>query len=1610
MGQTLGKRIAKTLLWVIISVLALVIIAVAALYIPPVQTWIKDIALREVNKSTGMNISAAKFRLRFPLSVSLGDVCVIEATGDTMATVGSLDLDVKLLPLFKGDIDIAGASVNNAYYALGTPDSAMMLRVRVNDFCLDEGSMSLLKGNIDINKAMLDGADVAVIFNDSVKSPQDTSTTASSPLRITARDIDIKNVRYRMAMLPVIDSLAAVIPQASLKDALVDMNSRAIRAASLTVDSVSALYLTPSAEWLAAYHPIEGEDSALTPASTGEMWKINADKIYLTASSAVYAMRGAEPMPGLDMNYLSVSDVIIDIDSFYNCGTSITVPVRRIKADERCGLSLDANGLFAMDSSLMRADSFDIATTFSHFKLNAAMGMGDLAVSDSLPLRLKVSGNLALADLQLAMPSLAPMLRDLPRRGDIALAADINGTTSRLSVNNISANLPGFASLTANGAIGHPFDFDRMTGKVTFDGKFSNLNRIKPTILEARMAKQVNIPPMILSGSVNYNPGIIDGNARLTAAGGKMALKAGWRQKAEGYNAVLNLDDFPVDAFMPSMGVGAITAVVDVDGHGYDPTSPRTAVLAKLDILHAEYMKKEYSDISAEIQFADNHATGSISSDNPDAEIDLDFTADITKAGYTWDIDGKVHYIDLMAMQLSPTPNHGSLALKSKGSMSADAKNISADATVSYLDWELDGKKLFAPQVDLTFSSDSAVTATLSSGDLNMRAAAMCTLDTLLTRITATTVALDSAVRARNADITALQKAMPPVDIQINAGRSNILSDYLAADGIGFVNANAAFHNDSLFSLNAGVTGFTTGSTRLDTISFGATQHGKFLAFKGALNNRPGTMDDFAHVNITGFLADDKIGVLLTQRNIEGERGFLLGLNATLEDSTATVKFVPYSPTIGYKKWELNHDNYISYNFMTRHIDANLAMNSGESFIKVYTEHIDNTPEDQEDLIVQLSDIHVQDWLSISPFAPPVKGDLGADMRIHWDNRQLTGKGTVSLTDLFYGRDRVGSFDVGVDVATNAAGVLRADASLLVDSIKVITARGSLNDSTAAEPFMLDFSMIHFPLRIVNPFLPKEYARLSGMLNGRMDITGSLAKPVFNGYLDFDSTAVNVGMLGQTFRFSEEKIPVDSSIVYFNGFSITGANANPLKVDGTVDMRSLTDLKINLAMNARNMQIVNSNRPRKADVYGKAFIDLDAKVRGNMSFLDINANLKLLSGTNVTYILGDAESALTSQSTGDMVKFVQFSDTAAVAVADSLTSAGMAMNLEAELTIQQGSTINVDLSTDGKNKVSIAGQGTLDYSLNPFNDGRLTGRFNINSGFVRYTPPMMSEKLFNFQEGSFISFNGNMLNPILNVHAVDKLKANVTQSGQNSRLITFNVGLGVTGTLANMNVAFDLSTNDDITVQNELASMSADQRANQAMNLLLYNVYTGPGTKASTNLSGNPLYSFLTSQLNSWAANNIRGVDLSFGIDQYDKTVNGSTSQTTSYSYRVSKTLFNDRFKIIVGGNYSTDANADENFSQNLINDIAFEYMLNRSGSMYVRIFRHTGYESILEGEVTQTGVGFVLRRKINSLRDLFRWAGRLKRSITGENKRTAAESEQSVTKSETTDETADKK
>ncbi len=1554
------RKIAGISLKVLLGLIVVILIVPALLYVPFVQDFVVRIASEKASEASGMDISVGKLRLGFPLKLNVEDISIVQANADTMLTAGGVSASVRLMPLLKGTVDVDGISVRDAFYQMGNSDSIMWLRARIENGRIDDVDLALKQNQIVLGRSEIYGADVWMrMLPDTAAVKPDT--TASAPWVIDASFIKLARVNYSMVMQPTIDSLGCYVGEAVLRNARIDMPHNRIKGQSLRIDSVSASYLYPR---IAQPAPADSADAA-APSSTP--WTITADTLRLTGGNALYAVSGASPQKGLDMSYIKVSDVEIAVDSFYNRGTSIRVPLRKLSAAERSGLKLFADGVFAMDERSMRAENFSIETLRSLLRFSASMGMGDMMTSTDIPISLKATGRIDPADISMAFPDMAAMLA--PMR-PASLTADIDGTSGQLDVYDLSIYMPTVMKMRMEGAVEYPFNPEKIGGGLSVTGNIATLTDRQFSFLPIK-----KLPALGISGDVNYHPGYADGGIDITAGGGRLAASGSWTARKEDYDADITVDRFPVQLFMPELGVGAVSGRITVDGRGYNPMAKGTAVDANIKVNSVEYMKTTYKDIALNASLHAGEATGTLTSHNPGADAVVDFNAFLTGDTVRYALDGKLNDINLLTLHLSDSVNNGHLSLRSEGFYNVMSQGMDVTATIDGLYWKLPGLTInpSAP-VSLAVKSENTVSRiNLTNGDLKADFSSPMSVFDFAAGIPPAMQLLTAQMDSMRVDVVKLSNTLPRFTLLAEMGENNLAGDILKGSGMSMKHLLASVGNDTLLNMHAAANGLAVGTTKIDSLSVNAVQHNDYLIYKAEMDNRPGTFDDFAHVTANGYVGFNRASVFINQKNIKDENGFKIGLNASIDSSVVTARLVPYTPVIAYKKWSLNKDNFLSYNIDTKHLDADIDLSGNNSFLKIFTSHPDDGADgEQEDLMVEVSRIKLQDWLSINPFAPPVKGDLSANLRFRYEEPVLTGNGTVSLSDLYYGKDRVGDFDLDLNVANSPGGKLMADVSLMVDSVKTITATGVLNDSTLASPFLLDFKMVHFPLRVANPFIPQQMASLKGMLNGTMKITGDMANPIFDGYLNFDTASVNVKMLGTSFEFSQNEIPVDSNVISFKDYTIRGCNENPLAINGVVDARHISDIRFDLALQANRIQVVNSNRARKgADIYGKAFLDIDATAKGNMSFMNINADLSVLENTNVTYVMSDAQEVLAQKQNDDMVQFVNFADTAQVLSADSIKAAPMSLNLLADLHIMQGAVINVDLSGGSNNKIQIQPSGDLDFSMSPLNGQRLTGRLNINNGFARYSPPLMGEKNFKFQEGSYVAFNGDMMNPVLNVQAVDVLRANVTQSGQNSRLVDFDIQLSVTGTLEDMNVAFDLSTNDDITVQNELTAMSPEQRANQAMNLLLYNKYMGAGTKGNASLGGNPVFSFLTSQINNWAANNVRGVDISFGIDQYDRTYEGSTSTTTSYSYRVSKSLFNDRFKIVVGGNYSTDADADENFSQNLINDISFQYMLNNSGSMYVSIFRHTGYESILEGEITQTGVGFVLKRKLNSLWEL---------------------------------------
>ena len=1560
----------RVIAYSLMALLLLVFGVLVLLYSPWAQDGLREALVKKMSTPES-SLKIDSFRLRFPLTVEANGFAMT-SLGDTTMAASKLEVDVALLPLLAGEVKVKDLLARNARYVMGTPDSAMYMVITADSIAISPASVGLSDMDINLDEGIIKGGRLAMVMSPDTSAPKPPSPPTK--MSISLRHVALDNFDFEMRMLPTIDTLSARIASSDLRDGKVDLLLQKITLKSFDGRGLSARYIAPDSATAAAT-PV----AAPAPeGSTSAPWTIAIDSIAFTKSNALYTTAGVKPLPGLDFTYIAVDSLNLGLHDFYNQATTVKLPIT-LSGRERCGVDLKVVGELDIDSLGLTFKETHLTTPRgTDAVFDGMMGMGDMASDPSLPLRLNLDGQFAPKDLSDMFPAFMPYFAAIPKADDVQVKVRADGTTGDLSIPELALRLNHCVSIDASGNVGDFMNPDRLHGNINISGRISNVNSFKNALLDPATAKTIEIPPMTVKGHVGMRSGVIDGKIKAATKGGDIALNGHWNSKGEAYKASVSAKNFPVQAFMPLLGVENVTADLNVEGHGYSPFLKTTKITADADLHSLTYAGTEYKEIVAKVELADGIGDVTLECDDDAADLSLTAKGNLDGDTYKWtaNLDGR--YIDLFALKLMTEPTSIEVIMDADATIGPGKNDIEGKVHIEDLFYRtIKGTTSLSDINAHLNASDSTTDASVTNRDLLAKFSSPISLDSLMSGFSRVGQIVSNQIKYYSIDADTIDEAMPPFDLVVHGGRSNLINDILAPSKMSIRSIDLRASMDSILTLDGNVRRFDTGSMRLDSIYIGARQHGKHYHFDAGVNNKPGNLNDWHKVTLNGALEGNEMALRLRQENLKGNTGYDIGLaaEASLPDSSITVHVKPYSPVIGYKDWTVNEDNFISYTIPTEHIDAKLHMKGDNSSLDIYTEQMaghDSHGHQQEDLVIKLGNIHLQDWISVNPFAPPMQGDVSADMRLNRHDGQLAGNGSLGITDFIYGKEKVADFKADFDVAASMNGTLHANADLMVNGVKTMTLSGALNDSTLTSPFDLDFSVIHFPLETVNPFLPASLGRLSGTLNGSMRITGSDTKPIINGTIDFDSTAVNLAMTGTAYKFSPTPIEVTDNLVDFKNFSIMGCNDHPLTVNGTVDLSDMDNMKMNLGLKADNMMIVNSNRPKKgADIYGKGYVSLDANVHGSMKFMQVNANLSVNPETNIYYVVPDATNAIASKSNSEMVKFVNFTDSLDVAKADSINNTAMAMLLNAVLTVEQGSIITVLLSTDGNNRVQLQTNGTLTYEMTPLNDGRMTGRLNIDKGFVRYTPPLMSEKLFNFTDDSYIAFNGNMMDPTLSVHAVDVLKANVTAEGQNSRLVNFDVKLNVTGTLDHMDVVFDLATND-MTVANELESMSAEQRANQAMNMLLYNVYTGPGAKADASLAGNPLFSFLESQINTWAANNIKGVDLSFGIDQYDRTVNGSTSTTTSYSYQVSKALFNDRFKIVVGGNYSTDANADENFSQNLINDISFEYFLNNARTMYVRLFRHTGYESILEGEITQTGVGFVYRRKLRRLGDMF--------------------------------------
>ncbi len=425
------KVIIKTILWIAVTLMLLPIALLLMLYSPLVQEIAIDAAIKGLNNPPHRQVNIESARLTFPLSLSVKGFSVVE-NGDTTIGTHSAEISIKLLPLIDKKIKVECARLNSATIELGTPDSSLYLKANDIDIELNSVLISLDKNQIELDKANLKrGKMWLAIGNDTTETS--TDTTKSTPWLINANLIDLNNVDYGMTMMPSINSLHINLPHATLRNGFVDLGERTVNVGGLSIEQVKALYLLPSANDIAKYNTHTKPNSQSTP--NNETWTITADSLRVHNSEATYATSGMSPLNGaIDFNYLQASKINIAVDSFYNRGAEIRVPIRHLSAQERSGLRLKASGEFSMDSIMMNATDFNVSTNVSSLRINAFMGVGDPIENPYLPISVDGNATIGFDDLKMIYPAAKPWLALLPSDNRATIRINVKGSMAKLRV------------------------------------------------------------------------------------------------------------------------------------------------------------------------------------------------------------------------------------------------------------------------------------------------------------------------------------------------------------------------------------------------------------------------------------------------------------------------------------------------------------------------------------------------------------------------------------------------------------------------------------------------------------------------------------------------------------------------------------------------------------------------------------------------------------------------------------------------------------------------------------------------------------------------------------------------------------------------------------------------------------------------------------------------------------------------------------------------------------------------------------------------------------------------------------------------------------------------
>lgn len=537
--------------------------------------------------------------------------------------------------------------------------------------------------------------------------------------------------------------------------------------------------------------------------------------------------------------------------------------------------------------------------------------------------------------------------------------------------------------------------------------------------------------------------------------------------------------------------------------------------------------------------------------------------------------------------------------------------------------------------------------------------------------------------------------------------------------------------------------------------------------------------------------------------------------------------------------------------------------------------------------------------------------------------------------------------------------------------------RGHYYPSTKKLDAELDFDK--FKIDFIEPLADGLISDVHGAVSGGIALEGPTDElKISSEKCRFDDFAFKLDFTQVPYTLNGP-FSVSEKGVIFNDIDIADSFGGHGTVNGGVSYDHFKDIRLNTGIRLKDMHGLNTTSKDNGTFFGTAFVSGNVRLSGPMKRLVLGINLTTEARSSIHIKLessGEQKATLLTfvdegTDIGDAGELRSFRKVVTEKQAFK-PSSELLVNVKVDAT--PDAEVMLDINPSTGDVVKARGNGLVDISVGGPDGFTIKGDYKIEEGNFLFNLMGITAKDFLLENGSTISFNGDIMQSELDLTATYRTKASLgtllsSAKRDNSRR-TVDCRIGVTEKLSNPKIAFNIDIPDlDPTTKARVESIlnTEDKRMRQVLALLVSGSFV-PESESGIVNNTTILYSnaseIMANQLNNIFRQLNIPIDLGFN---YQPTSEGKNM----FDVALSTKLFNNR--VAINGNIGNRRNTTASKSD-FVGDVEVEVKIDRTGRLRLSAFSHSTdeYSNFLD-QAQRNGIGMNFQEDFDTFRELFR-------------------------------------